>query len=111
MILCGGIVSGLALDSDVLGRESSRRRTLTDGPFTEAKEVIGGRHTDAHPSDEIAHHDKGPNGAVQRAMRHVLLRPKGLRTDLDIDKALRTACLWVSLPYSAEKRMDSYGVR
>jgi hypothetical protein len=33
---------------------------------------------------------------VQAAMRHVLLRVDGLRTDLDIEKALGAAGLWVA---------------
>lgn len=42
-------------------------------------------------------------------MRHVLLRPNGLRTDLDIDKALHTGCLWVSLPRTRVTRHGRAG--
>jgi RNA polymerase sigma factor (sigma-70 family) len=41
---------------------------------------------------------------VQAAMRHVLLRVDGLRTDLDIEKALGAAGLWVA----PEKRQPKY---
>lgn len=44
---------------------------------------------------------------VQGAMRHVLLRANGLRTDLDIDKALRTAGLWVAPEDRQPERLSS----
>ena len=44
---------------------------------------------------------------VQGAMRHVLLRANGLRTDLDIDQALRTAGLWVALENRRPERLSS----
>ena len=44
---------------------------------------------------------------VQGAMRHVLLRANGLRTDLDIDQALRTAGLWVALQDRHPERLSS----
>ena len=44
---------------------------------------------------------------VQGAMQHVLLRANGLRTDLDIDKALRTAGLWVAPEDRQPERLSS----
>jgi len=44
---------------------------------------------------------------VQSAMRHVLLRANGLRTDLDINKALRTAGLWVAAEDRQPERLSS----
>jgi RNA polymerase primary sigma factor len=44
---------------------------------------------------------------VQGAMRHVLLRANGLRTDVDIDKALRRAGLWVALEDRQPARISS----
>jgi len=45
---------------------------------------------------------------VQGAMRHVLLRANGLRTDLDIENALRSASIWVA-PEDRESTYTSTG--
>jgi len=44
---------------------------------------------------------------VQGAMRQVLLRANGLRSDSDIDQALRTAGLWVALQDRHPERLSS----
>lgn len=44
---------------------------------------------------------------VQGAMRHVLLRANGLRTDLDIDRALRAAGIWVAPEDRQPERISS----
>ena len=44
---------------------------------------------------------------VQEAMRQVLLRANGQRTELDIDKALRTAGLWVAPEDRSPERLSS----
>jgi len=45
---------------------------------------------------------------VQGAMQHILLRANGLRTDLDIEKALRAAGIWVA-PEEREPKYLSTG--
>ena len=44
---------------------------------------------------------------VQGAMRHVLLSANGLRTDDDIDRALRTAGLWIEPAYRQPAYLSS----